>query len=302
MAATQGVVTAYARQLNDTSWVTVIGYAWALFIAFVMLMIVTPAGWRTPLRALGFALPLALLVAKDLASIPDVAARLRALRRQGAGLGSWLAACLPPGLIGLARLERAIWRGFFCWLRRQPRPTRPPGLALTYHERGAYSTAIAFGLFSVLVELPLDAAIMPLLIDDPALVRKIHLLVAAGSIYSLVWLLGDRWLVRGGHHVLDTTHLDLQVGARASARIPLDTIEDAQFLRQSIIQWRRAHPCCDIEAVNITPFDKPNLVLRLHQGAGCTITHHGLERSGVRYLFLYLDRPEVLIAALARAA
>jgi hypothetical protein len=151
----------------------------------------------------------------------------------------------------------------------------------------------------VLVELPLDAAIMPLLIDDPVLVRTIHLLVAVGSLYSLVWLLGDRWLVRGGHHVLTNSHLDLRIGARATARIPLDAIEDAQPLRQPVAQWRRVHPFRDPEAVSITPFDKPNLVLRLRQDAPCTILHHGVERTGVRYLFLYLDRPERLLRALA---
>ena len=275
-----------------------LGYAWALLFTGVVIVIATPEAWRAPVKALWLALPLMLLAAKDLASIPDVATRLRDLRPQGAGWGHWLVACLPPGLIGLARLERATWRGFFCWLRKKKKPARPPGVAFTFHEQGAYSTAIAFGLWSVLVELPLNAAILPLMIDDSSLVRNLHLLFAAGSVYTLVWLLGDRWLVRGGYHVLGATHLDLQVGARASACIPLDAIEDAQSLRQPVLQWRRTHPFRDIEAVNITPFDKPNLVLRLRDGAPCTITHHGLERTGVRCVFLYLDRPQQLLRAL----
>lgn len=299
MEAACGAVIGYARQLNDTRWPTVLGYAWGLFMTVVVVSILVPEAWRAPLKALALALPLMLLVAKDLASIPDVAARIRALRRQGAGRGQWLAACLPPGLIGLARLDRAIWRGLFCCLRRQPKPARPAGLPLTFLEQGAYSTAIAFGLFSTLIELPIGAAIMPLVVDDPALVRKVHIVAALGSMYTLVWLLGDRWLVRGGHHVLTATHLDLQIGARARACIPLGEIEDAQALRQPVMEWRRAHPYRDIEAVNITPFDKPNLVLRLRADAACTITHHGVERTGVRYVFVYLDRPEQLLRALA---
>ncbi|MFC5459527.1 hypothetical protein [Massilia niabensis] len=299
MRVARGAITGYARQLNETNWLTVLGYAWLLFLGLTLLLVVTPDAWRAPVKALGLALPLMLLAAKDLASIPDVAARMRALRRQGAGWGRWLAACLPPGLIGLARLDRAIWRDFFCWLRRQPTPARPSGLKLTYVEQGAYSAAVGFGLLTVLVELPLDAALVPLFFKDAAMVRNIHLAVALGSIYTLAWLLGDRWRVRDGYHVLTATHLDLQVGARASACIPLDAIEDAQALRQPVLQWRRAHPYRDIEAVNITPFDKPNLVLRLRADAACTITHHGIERSGVRYVFLYLDRPQQLLHALA---
>ena len=302
MDATWNAVTRHARQLNDTSWTKVLTYAWAAFITVAMLLSLIPEHWRGTVKSLGLALPLLLLAAKDLAQIPDVAARLRALRQHGAGALPMLTACLPPALVGLARLDRALWRSFFCWLRRQPRPARPDGLKLTYLEQGAYSTAVAFGLFSVLVELPLDAALMPLFVDDPVKVRNIHIAVALGSIYTLVWLLGDRWRVREGYHVLTDTHLDLQVGERASARIALDAIEDAQPLRETVAQWRRAHPFGDKEAVTITPFDRPNLVLRLRPGADCTITHHGLERAGVRYVFLYLDRPERLTAGLASRA
>jgi hypothetical protein len=149
------------------------------------------------------------------------------------------------------------------------------------------------------VEVPIDMAIMPLFIRDPDTARTLHIVFALASAYTLVWLLGDRWYVRGGHHVLTSTHPDLQVGARASACIPRNAIEDAQALRQSVEQWRRSHPFLHREALTITPFDKPNLVLRLREDASCTILHHGLERSGVRYVFLYLDRPERLLRALA---
>ena len=302
MKAGRSAIKQYARELNETSWMTVLGYAWAAFLTVAVLVFIVPEPWRATVKMLGIALPLMLLAAKDLAGIPDVAARLRALRGQGAGALPLVAACLPPGVVGMMRLDRALWRSFFRWLRRQPRPARPSGLKLTFLEQGAYSTALAFGLFSVLVELPIDAAIMPLFVKDPDMVRNIHIAVVLGSVYSLAWLLGDRWGVRGGYHVLTDTHLDLQVGARASARIPLGAIEDVQPLRQPLREWRKTHPFRDPEAVSITPFDKPNLVLRLRAGAHCTIAHHGVQRTGLRYVFLYLDRPERLIAALAPPA
>ena len=289
----------YARRLDDTPWLTVLGYAYASFITLAMLMWLLPAQWRASVKGIELALPMLLLVAKDLSQIPDVRARLRALRRAGAGWPSYPAACLPPGLIGLMRLGREQRRGFLCWLRRESPPARPAGLRLTFHEQGAYSTIIAFGLVSLLVEMPINAAILPLLLKDPATVQAIHLVFALGGAASLMWLLGDRWRVRGGHHVLTETHLDLEVGARANARIPRSAIADVQALRQPVAEWRRAHPVPHRQTVNITPFDKPNLVLRLRDDASCTITHHGLARTGVRYVFLYLDRPERLIAALA---
>jgi hypothetical protein len=302
MATAWGGARQYARRLDDTPWLTVLGYAYASFITLAMLMWLLPARWRTNVKGLELALPLLLLVAKDLSQIPDVPARLHSLRRAGAGWLSYPAACLPPGLIGLMRLGREQRRGFLCWMCRESPPARPAGLRLTFQEQGAYSTMIALALFTVLGEIPLDAAILPLLVKDPAQVQAIHLVLALGGATSLVWVLGDRWRVRNGYHVLTETHLDLEVGARASARIPRDAIADAQPLRKPVAEWRRAHPVPYRETVNITPFDKPNLVLRLRDDASCTITHHGLERTGVRYVFLYLDRPERLIAALAPAA
>lgn len=298
MGSTRDALRAYARQLNDTSWPTVLGYVYASFMTLGLLSLLAPDQWHGPVKVLVLGLPLMLLAAKDLSAIPDVAARLRALRRQKASPISLLMACLPPSLIGLARLERDIWRDFFGWLRRQPQPARPSGLALPFLGQGAYSTVIAIGLFSLFVELPLDAVIVPLLVKDSDTVRTIHLVFAFGSVYTLVWLLGDRWHVRGGEHVLTDTHLDLRVGTRASACIPREAIEDVQPLDRPVAEWRRTHPFRLAEAVTITPWDKPNLLLRLRPDAGCTIRHHGLERTGVRYVFLYLDRPERLIAAL----
>jgi len=125
MRSLQSMVREYARQLDDTPWPTVLGYAYASFITLALLFLLTPTAWHGPVKTIGLALPLMLLAAKDLASIPDVAVRLRALRRQDAGWPALLAACLPSGLIGMARLERDIWRGFFGWLRRKPQPARP---------------------------------------------------------------------------------------------------------------------------------------------------------------------------------
>lgn len=302
MKSVREAASHYARQLNEATWTSVLGYAYLLFFGIGTLRLLTPAQLSEPLRLLGLAIPPLLLIAKDLAQFPDVVVRLRRLRAEGARWPRFMAACLPPALPGMARLDRALWSGFFRWLRRQPNPARPAGNALTYHQRGAYSTAVAFGLFSTLIELPLSAAILPLLIRDPDTVGTIHLLMAAGSIYTLVWLLGDRWLVRADYHVLTDSHLDLHIGARASARIPLDAIAGAQPVSQSLVQWKKANPCRPADMVSITPFDKPNLVLRLRPGADCAIMHHGVARKDVRYVFLYLDRPQQLTSALAAAS
>ena len=180
--------------------------------------------WHASIKAAGLTLSLLLFIAKDLAQQPDVLARLRALRGRHSRPSEWLVACLSPGLVGWMRLECALWSGFLGWLRRSPRVTRPSGLSFTYDQQGAYSAMTALALFSILLEIPIVATIMSLFIKDQAGLKIIHCLLIFGSIYGLVWVLGDRWLVRGGHHVLTEHYLDLQVGARASARIALDAM------------------------------------------------------------------------------
>lgn len=299
MEATFDKIKSRARQLDDMPWRTLFGYGWAVISTSVLLMLVVPVSWHPAVKAASLALPLLFIVAKDLAQLPRVLGALRDLRARRAGPMAKLAACLPPALIGMARLDRRLWRGFFGWLRRVPPAARPDGLKLRFDGRSAYSAAFAFALISLLIELPLDAAIMPLLVRDPAKVHTLHWLFGLCAAYSLVWLLGDRWLLRGGHHVLTETDLDLEIGGRASARIPLAAIEDARPLSEGAEQWRKRHALRHAETVNITPLDKPNLVLRLAPGTNCTILHHGQVRRGVSHVFLYLDHPAQLLAALA---
>ncbi|KQV37119.1 hypothetical protein [Massilia sp. Root335] len=289
----------YAARLDDTPWLTVSRYAWGAFSVIAIAALVAPAAWRPTVKMLGLAMPLLFFAAKDVAQLPRVLVLMRDLRWQRAGALRYVSACFPPALIGLARVDRELWRGFFGWVRRQPAAARPAGVKLSVDERSAYSTVVALGLLSTLVELPIDAAILPLLIADPVAVKTIHLAAVLSAAYGVVWLLGDRWLVRSGYHVLTDTHLDLQVGARAKALIPLTAIEDISLLRESMDEWRAKRSLGHADTVNVTPFDKPNIVLCLAPEAGCVITHHGLARNEARYIFLYLDHPGKLIAALA---
>lgn len=103
-------------------------------------------------------------------------------------------------------------RGFLSWITRRNPPVRPDGVKLTYLERGAYSTAIAIALFSVFVDIPINTLIVSVLpMIDPEQRSIFHLVFGLGAAYSLMWVLGDRWQVRGGCHVLTSTELDLQV-------------------------------------------------------------------------------------------
>jgi hypothetical protein len=104
----------------------------------------------------------------------------------------------------------------------------------------------------------LASELVGLLRLDSALRRGFRLVTIIGCLSTPVWVLGDRWLVGKGQHVLDDDCLHLRV----------------------------------------SPLDKPNTVLILHSNSPVRLTHMGLEQSGVACVFLYLDSPQALASAL----
>jgi hypothetical protein len=287
-------------RLRRTPWTTVLRNAWLTFLSLAVVLAVLPRPFAHALRPLLFAAPLALFVAKDLVHLPDALARSRAALAQGRWR-SLPAAWLPPELVGLFRLDQALRRGFMQWLLRKPQPAAPAGEAFGYLQQGAYRTGVAIALFCIVVELPLDAAIMPLLIKDPGARRSIHVLMLAGCLSSLAWVLGDRWLVGAGRHVLDEEGLHLRIGARTDGTIPRAAIAACERLNEAAPAWCRRHGIEPLAALVASPLDKPNTVLILNDGRLARLTHWGVQRDGLACVFLYVDRPDALAAALGRA-
>lgn len=295
---TAATVSQYAERLRTMSWRDMAKCAWLILLAMMTLKLLVPASLGDGVRPLILIAPLLPFIAKDLSHWPDALARLRAALADRA----WrrvLAACWPPELIGLLRIDGAMRAGFLNWLRRRPQPVPPAGEALTYLERGSYRTAVAIVLFSTLFELPLDAALMPLLVKDAGTLHLLHLLVALGCISTLVWLLGDRWHIGRGCHVLTAAGLELRIGARTSATIPLDAIADCRRVDLPVADWCRRHGVERHKTLLVSPLDKPNAILILntsgHTSSAVRLTHMGVERTGLDCVFLYVDRPDRLM-------
>ena len=236
------------QRLRDTPWTAALRYAWATLLACVAIKWLLPAAWVHTLQPLLKVAPLFPFVAKDLSHLPDALARTRAAlasRDWRALLLAWLA----PELVGLLRLDSALRRGFIGWLLRRPQPSLPPGQAFSYLERGSYSTVVAMTLFCTLVELPLDGLIVPLFIKSAHTRHLIHLVMLCACLSTLVWVLGDRWLVGKGRHVLDDACLHVRVGARTTGSLPRDAILRCEPLTVTMEAWcrstasRRTAPC-----------------------------------------------------------
>ena len=287
-----------AERLRQSSWLDALGKAWLILWAGLIVALILPHALARSLRPLLLAVALLPLIAKDLSHLPEALARTRAAVR----LRAWpalFAAWLPPELVGLVRLGREQRRGCLNWLRRRPQPPVPAGRAFSYFERGSYRTAFAIVLVSTFVDLPLNAAILPLFVHNPTELHVIHLLMLAGSVSALVWVLGDRWLLGAGQHVLAEQGLQIRIGARTHGTIPLAAIAGCERIAEPAADWLRRRGIDRRRAVSASPLDKPNTVLIFASGSRVRLTHLGVEREGLSCVFLYLDHPQELIHDLA---
>jgi hypothetical protein len=273
-----------------------------ILIAGLLLKLAIPAPLRAHMSRPLLVAPLLPFIAKELAQLPEFLRRLRAARAAGS-LAGMLAALFPPEFLGLVRIERALRRGLVARIRRRQAPPRPSGQVFGYLERSSYSTVVAIVVLSALIELPLNGLILSLFIRDPATRWSVELALAVTSVCALVWVLGDSWLVRGArHHVLTTTCLDLKVGARARARVAREAIAGCELLlKETRVQWCKRNGARLSDTALVSPFDKPNAVLLLRPGSGVSLTLNGMRRESPTCVFLYLDRPDALVAALAFA-
>ena len=302
MTARQAFFTKQLTWLQDTNWWQMLGYAWLAFVFGRFATYLVPEAARPLLDKPLLLLPLLLIVAKDLAGIPDFSRRMRQVARKGTPWSERLGATLPPEFLAFLKLGRAMRQGFLAWVRRQPHPARPAGTVLTYTERGAYSTVLALAVFSACIELPIDAAIASIFIDEPRLRAVLHVCSLFSAATILMWVAADRWMVRGARgHVLTDDALDLSIGVRASGIIPLDAIVGCENLGEKPEQWCKRHGVARRDTVTVSPFDAPNVVLRLRPEVPLTITTYQLAKQAPAYVFLYLDRPELLGAAVRRA-
>jgi hypothetical protein len=287
--------------LRATTWRELAGLAIGALLLASIAKKLAPETVKPLLHHAGLALPLLLLMAKDIAHAPQAWQRLRSAHAARAPWHAHLTALLPPELPGLFKLDRLLWLGCLRRVQGQPLPvTLPEGLALTYLERGAYNTARAVVFVALLLELPTHALLLHLFIKDPNALLVIHVLGALAVLYTLAWVLGDRWHIGAGHHVMTPEALHLRVGARVQGSLPLGAIARVEPVDLLLPTWRHRHGVARSDTLVLTPFDKPNCVLVLHQAVQVDILLHQATTRLPKYVFLYLDRPALLAARVDR--
>jgi hypothetical protein len=123
----------------------------------------------------------------------------------------------------------------------------------------------------------------------------LHGVLLALNAYTLLWLMGDRRLMRQSAHRLEPEALELSLGLRFSARIPYEKLARVLPLRTEA-ERRSVQPRGGKKNPAVTPFEEPNVHLCLHEPVRATL-FFGITRQ-VEHLDLFVERPEEFIAAL----
>ncbi len=281
-------------RIGEMSWSYLFGLVFFLMTSGVILAMGASKGSpRAAIMSLAKAAVCSLMVAKLLSGGYGGVTRWRAARTWPARL----AALTPSLLTGWMRMDRANFHACLAWLARRPQPLRPPGKAFGFGARSSYSTFVLIGMVSTFVDLPLNAFIASVMVHDPVIATRIHLVCLALAGYTLMWIMGDRWLMQGSSHVLGATVLDLKVAGRLAAQIPRSAIESCEAFDGGAAAWCLRHAVPRSATLTSTPADSANIVVVIDQDAVVQLTHWQVERPAPRYLFLYVDEPAQLAAA-----
>lgn len=206
---------------------------------------------------------------------------------------------VPAELVGVAWLVVLTLAAGVLWLLRRPVPPRPPGVMLENRRKGMYDTFFAMNVVGAITEIPLSILLMPALVPEEGIRIALH---GAEVLLNLA-IVGDRWLVNAGGHVLTESRLLLRAGLRASADVPLAEILEIDVVPKStsLVEWSRSRGLDRFDAGVISVIDSPNVALRLASVAGRTWTRWQSERARPGCLFVYVDDPQALVRKVTSA-
>jgi len=195
-----------------------------LLAALVLAYVVLPPHRRDHLDAVAWLVPLA-----ELLLLVLLIARLRPLRRHyrqarttavfaDEALAEALASTLgSPRLAALLTIEwRLLTHGLTGWWREFRPQTHQQ--VFSYHRRNGYGfIVVALGLL-----LAVETVLVHLLVRH--LSEAAAWVLTGGSLYALLWIVGDFHALRLHPIVLDGTHLHLRLGLRLRLSVPLTAL------------------------------------------------------------------------------
>ncbi|MCH7344704.1 hypothetical protein LZ017_15080 [Pelomonas sp. CA6] len=287
---------AFWRTLRQRNWQQHIGHtlgmAWLLVFASLLL----PREWRAGLGGWLFGAVVLALGVKEAAEAPENWERARRRWRAGAKPLRVLVAATPPEVVGWFKTLGCWGAGAWAGLRRQPPPrrsaTQAAAMPLDYLRRSGYRNLMPMLLACTVADM-LVVHFLIGLVWPGVLARALgHAGFGLLHLGLVMALLGDRYWMGQGRHALDQRFLYLRLGCRGHGRIARADILKAGVWRGRLPKHRLTRQ----DAV-ITPWAPPNVRLLLRPQS-TRLRLLGSSRSDLRCLYLYVDEPQSLLAAL----
>lgn len=169
-------------------------------------------------------------------------------------------------------------------------------VSLTYLKNGMYSSLLPILIVACFADIPLTQFALHLRPIDSHLVILIHSLSIAATVLTITSLIGDKRLIANGYHYVEQDMLKLRLGARAQADIPLDLIQSIDIIdKKDVLIFNT-----QLNTIEVTPFDKANLVIHLKPTSGLesntNFVELGSKRTDVQHIKMYIDQPDVLLS------
>lgn len=288
-------ISIFNKLLRTLSWVRiVILSASVLFLGKILGKWVWPDQVNLRYVAAGLG---AIVLLKLISDLPAGYGRAHKLLKNKGRWSDAFIAFLPLEIGALIKLDRSLANGFYGWVRRvEIPPPKHTGDKISFWKESQYQTIFVIILIACLADIPITALIAGAVQHDAERRNLIHLFILAVTCYALVWILGDRWLVKASYHVLTDKYFHLSVGSRYSADIPLSRIFSAKVLSETPEEWRKKFGVDqrDISVVCPISADRPNLLLELSDGPEIPIEKFKLMTSAPRYLLVFVDQPALV--------
>lgn len=290
------VMAQWLTRLRAASWSHIAGIVFfALFVLSGSRMFLNE-DTRQALKAFVLGILVLLAAIKYTAGFAGGLDRCRAARCEGRSSLYLVLVVQPAEVFGLQRHLMRLVAGFLRWIFRRPPPALPPGTSFTYLRKSSYPALAAVLAIGLIVELPAGVLLMKALGMSPEKQALLHQALFIVTAWIFVLGLGDRYWMRVGRHVIGTTHLHLRLGARISADVPLALIRSVEEISRQPLPRERRHSAP--HDVRITPWEAPNVCIRLSHSAPCAAVVLGANVGEVAVVRLYVDDPTQFVAAL----
>jgi len=213
---------------------------------------------------------------------------------------------------GAAQAQRWMWSECFAaWLRR-PRPSvdyaRRLGEGRRFALKGGswMSVLVPMVVFSQFVDVLIAQGAIHVAAAAQAHRALLHGLLLLASLWMVVWAVALRSATRHIEHVLDARALTLAIGFKQLCRLPLAAIADVRRIdhRGSVSgkDWFDRHGVQANDVTVLSPLDPPTLLIALKDdAAGAWWTRNGAPRRLRRWVAVYADKPDAMVAAVAAA-